>query len=79
MAEAGPAGDSTPQDVLWHEPIGRLLARYRTSPTGLSSTEAAQRLERAGPNVLRKRAEATLLRLIESRATQVLVIFGGRA
>ncbi len=44
------------------------------APAGLTSAEAARLLERSGPNVLRVRAERTLLRLVGSRFRNPLIV-----
>src|SRR4030095_8524926 len=51
-----------------------LLTALATSPQGLSSTEAAARLERHGPNVIEERREVAAVRLLLPQFASPLVL-----
>jgi Mg2+-importing ATPase len=76
-AGARPAPPSRPdptQDTLWRTPLPELYHKLTAGPDGLTTTEAAARLERHGPNdaaTVRKRP--TWIRLL-SRLTNPLVV-----
>jgi Mg2+-importing ATPase len=59
---------------LWREPLADLFARLNATPDGLSSAEAAARLARYGPNVLRAARRQTFLLLALSRFRNPLVV-----
>ncbi len=59
---------------FWKEPLADLLRRLGTSEKGLTNGEAAARLERYGPNVLRAGRRQTFLLLLLSRFRNPLVI-----
>jgi Mg2+-importing ATPase len=69
-----PATASDRQAAFWREPLAALLARLGATPAGLSSAEAASRLDRYGPNVLRAARRQTFLLLALSRFKNPLVI-----
>jgi Mg2+-importing ATPase len=56
-----PTPDRHPPERLWQLPLAELLAALNTRPEGLDAAEAATRLDRSGPNLLRPRAERTWL------------------
>src|SRR4051812_6592014 len=62
------------QAPFWREPLADLSARLGATPAGLSSTEAAARLARYGPNVLRAARRQTFLLLALSRFRNPLVV-----
>ena len=59
---------------FWREALPDLLARLAATAGGLASAEAAARIARYGPNVLRAGRRQTLLRLFVSRFRNPLVI-----
>ena len=65
-----------PEDkpAFWSEPLADLSARLGAGPAGLSSAEAAARLARYGPNVLRSARRQTFLLLALSRFRNPLVL-----
>jgi Mg2+-importing ATPase len=56
-----PTPDRHPPERLWQQPLAELLAALNTRPAGLEAAEAAARLARSGPNLLRPRAERAWL------------------
>jgi Mg2+-importing ATPase len=58
----------------WSQPTGQLLTTLQSSAAGLKATEAQQRLERVGPNVLETRAEVTPLRLFLKQFRDPIVL-----
>src|SRR3954470_7592828 len=62
------------QAPFWREPLADLSARLGATPAGLSSTEAAARLARYGPNLLRAARRQTFLLLALSRFRNPLVL-----
>ncbi len=68
------------QDALWSQPLATLQARLGVvpeglaAPAGLSSAEAAARLARTGPNVLRPHRERAVLVQFLSHFLNPLVI-----
>lgn len=56
-----PTPDGQPPERLWQQPLAELLAALNTRPAGLDAAEAAARLARSGPNLLRPRAERAWL------------------
>ncbi len=62
------------KSAFWREPLVDLSARLGATPAGLSSAEAASRLARYGPNVLRATRRQTFLLLVLSRFKNPLVI-----
>jgi Mg2+-importing ATPase len=61
-------------DAFWLQPLGTLQAQLDANPAGLSSAEAAARLTRVGPNVLRPRRERALVLEFLSHFLNPLVI-----
>jgi Mg2+-importing ATPase len=73
-----------PQDSpqrLWQQPLAELLAILDSRPEGLDEAEAATRLARVGPNLLRPRPERALLLefLAHFRNPLVLVLLAASA
>ena len=66
------AGSENAVDIL--EPVPRLLRDLGTSTCGLSAREAARRLERYGPNTLRRAGRATWPRAIARQFTHPLAL-----
>jgi Mg2+-importing ATPase len=66
--------DSSGASGFWKEPLADLCRRLKTTDTGLSSAEAAARLARYGPNVLRAGKRQTFLLLLLSRFRNPLVL-----
>jgi len=70
--------DSVPAQLAGALPAAEVLARLRTDPTaGLSSTEAADRLDRIGPNALRDhraRVMTVLARQLKSALLALLFV-----
>jgi magnesium-transporting ATPase (P-type) len=60
--------------AFWSSPLAELFTRLNATPAGLSSAEAASRLARYGPNVLRATRRQTFLLLALSRFKNPLVI-----
>jgi calcium-translocating P-type ATPase len=56
------------------EPVERLLRDLRTSPTGLTTREAARRLVVHGPNVLRRRGQRSLARELARQLSHPLAL-----
>src|SRR5574340_372847 len=56
-----PTPDRHPPERLWQQSLAELLAALNTRPEGLDAAEAAARLARSGPNLLRARAERAWL------------------
>jgi Mg2+-importing ATPase len=50
-------------DQYWSQPLDSLLTALHSTPDGLSTAEARQRLEQFGPNLLEAREKATALGL----------------
>jgi Mg2+-importing ATPase len=61
-------------NFCWSQPSDALLLHLNSDPDGLSSTEAAARLESFGPNVLRVHSERALVLQFLSRFRNPLVI-----
>jgi Mg2+-importing ATPase len=53
--------DEPIQEKYWSLPIDRLLSQLRSTPQGLSTADACQRLEHFGPNALKAHERATAL------------------
>ena len=66
--------DSPGASGFWKEPLADLCRRLGTAEAGLSSAEAARRLARYGPNVLRAGRRQTFLLLLLSRFRNPLVL-----
>lgn len=69
-ASSGP-GDHGP---FWSIPIAQLLEDLKTSEDGLSSAEAAARLERFGPNTLAERRRSDVPALLMRQFTSPIVL-----
>ena len=65
---------NTAANFCWSQPVVSLLSDLDADPGGLSSTEAAVRLARFGPNVLRVHRERALILQFLSRFRNPLVI-----
>jgi Mg2+-importing ATPase len=66
--------DRSEKAAFWSEPLAELFSRLGATPAGLSSAEAASRLARYGPNVLRAARRQTFLLLALSRFRNPLVV-----
>ena len=66
--------DRSEKAAFWSPPLAELFTRLSATPAGLSSAEAASRLARYGPNVLRATRRQTFLLLALSRFKNPLVI-----
>jgi Mg2+-importing ATPase len=64
----------TDSHAYWNEPAKALLDRFQTGPQGLGAEEAARRLERYGPNLLREERTLTLARVIAVQFRSPLVL-----
>jgi Mg2+-importing ATPase len=62
------------QDAYWGRDAAGLLTALATSPRGLSSTEAAERLERHGPNVVEEQRDVATIRLLLHQFASPLVL-----
>ena len=64
------------EQPFWSKPIEQALADVRSSPAGLSATEAEARLRDCGPNAIdsQRRAGALLLFLAQLRSPLVLIL-----
>jgi Mg2+-importing ATPase len=60
--------------VFWQQSVPELLKRLNTSPAGLSSSEANNRLKQFGPNMLRRPRKRALVLQFLSRFKNPLVI-----
>ena len=69
-----PTPDRQPPERLWQQPLAELLAALNTRPEGLDAAEAAARLARSGPNLLRPRAERAWLLAFFARFRNPLVL-----
>jgi Mg2+-importing ATPase len=61
-------------DRYWSQPLDSLMAALHSTPDGLSTTEARQRLEQFGPNVLQAREKATALRLFLNQVKSPIIL-----
>src|SRR4030042_2596907 len=61
-------------DAYWSYPATDLLAELHSAPDGLSTTEAQERLQQVGPNVLKPRRHDTALRSFLAQFTSPLVL-----
>jgi Mg2+-importing ATPase len=75
---AGMAKRETPFDTFWDTPLEEVLRLLQTTPAGLSSAEAARRLQQHGPNSLVKesrfRALLDLLRFLVNPLVIILLV-----
>ena len=62
------------EDAYWSHEASDLLTALATSPQGLSSTEAAGRLERYGQNVVEEQREIAAIRLLLHQFASPLVL-----
>ncbi|HSD09442.1 MAG TPA: cation-transporting P-type ATPase, partial [Candidatus Binatia bacterium] len=75
MAGSGqPMPGGAREDAYWGRDASELLTALTASPQGLSSTEAAERLERHGPNVVEERREVAAVRLLLHQFASPLVL-----
>ena len=59
----------------WHAlPPNEVLERLGSRATGLTATEAADRLARYGPNLFRKSPPASLVRILWAQVRSVIVL-----
>ena len=65
---------SSEKTAFWLQSLSELLKQLNAAPSGLSSSEAADRLKRAGPNVLRPPKKRALALQFLSRFKNPLVI-----
>ncbi|HEY9205293.1 MAG TPA: cation-transporting P-type ATPase, partial [Candidatus Methanoperedens sp.] len=67
--------DRHPLD-FWSHPAAELLARLKTTPLGITSDEARQRLARYGSNLLspRKRSDSLALFLAQFKSPITLIL-----
>jgi Mg2+-importing ATPase len=65
---------SEKEPAFWQQTIADLFRRLNTSSSGLASTEAAERLRRTGPNVLRPPKKRLLLLQFLARFKNPLVL-----
>ncbi len=62
------------KDAYWSHSVSELLAGLNARPQGLTSTEAAERLERQGPNVVEEQREIAAVRLLLHQFASPLVL-----
>jgi Mg2+-importing ATPase len=62
------------EPAFWREPLPGLLTRLDAAPSGLTGSEAADRLERVGPNLLRPPRKQALILQFLARFKNPLVI-----
>ena len=60
--------------TYWSQPTDSLLASLHSTPGGLSTDEARQRLEQFGPNALRAREKATALGLFLNQFKSPIIL-----
>ena len=63
----------------WHaKPAGEIFKELKTNEGGLSDDEAAQRLERYGPNELRRKTNRTILQMLwdQLKDPMILILIG---
>src|SRR5689334_6880547 len=65
---------ATAPTPIWAEPAEDVVRRLATADAGLTSAEAAARLARHGPNVLRDRSELTRWRIIVQQVKSPLML-----
>ena len=66
--------DQHVKDAFWRENATALAEKLASTPEGLSSIEAVERLNRFGPNILTSKKGFGLLRKLAHRATEPLVL-----
>jgi Mg2+-importing ATPase len=69
-----PEATETPTSAYWSRPTADLLAELRSTPDGLSTTEARERLQQVGLNVLKPRRHETVLCSFLAQFTNPLVL-----
>jgi magnesium-transporting ATPase (P-type) len=62
------------EDAYWGDDASDLLIALTTSPRGLSSAEAAERLERHGPNAVEEQRDVAAVRLLLHQFASPLVL-----
>jgi P-type Mg2+ transporter len=62
------------QQKFWQAPIAELLQQLKTSPEGLTSNEASARLEKFGPNLLKKQKKSDAFTLFLSQFKSPIII-----
>lgn len=60
--------------VFWQQSVSELLKQLHTTPAGLSTSDAADRLKQVGPNMLRPPHKRALVLQFLSRFKNPLVI-----
>ncbi|MGE5172285.1 MAG: magnesium-translocating P-type ATPase [Betaproteobacteria bacterium] len=65
---------SRTETVFWHQPVPELLKQLNTTGSGLTSSEAADRLKQTGPNMLRPPRKRALILQFLARFKNPLVI-----
>jgi Mg2+-importing ATPase len=60
--------------AYWHSPAATVLGALRSRPEGLGSADAADRLERFGPNTLRRRRRAGALSLLARQFANPIIV-----
>jgi Mg2+-importing ATPase len=65
---------SNHQNPFWSQPLDRMLASLNSSAAGLSSAEAARRLQHVGPNTLKAGQQVTALGLLLNQFKSPLVL-----
>jgi Mg2+-importing ATPase len=74
LTEHQPMPGIAPKDPYWSHDASELLAALATSPRGLSSAEAANRLKLNGPNVIAEQREVAAVRLLLRQFASPLVL-----
>ncbi len=74
MAQVDPPQPQTAPAAYWSESVAALLARLGSSPAGLSSSDAQQRLKRFGPNLLKGREGNVAIKLLWGHVKSPLVL-----
>ncbi len=69
-----PVTTGSPTTAYWSRPSADLLTELHSTPDGLSTTEARERLQQVGPNVLKPRRHDTALRSFITQFTSPLVL-----
>ena len=64
----------TSTSAYWSRQVADLLSELHSTPDGLSTTEAQERLQQVGPNVLKPRRHDTALRSFIAQFTSPLVL-----
>ena len=69
-----PLTTGTSTSAYWSRQVADLLGELHSTPDGLSTTEARERLQQVGPNVLKPRRHDTALRSFIAQFTSPLVL-----